>query len=401
MASNLPFYLQGTQTAGLFQPAPQTSLPPVTGNYIPGNGMAPYANQPQAGSSYIPSINMGMKAPQNSFNDSNYAKAHDILNSPSASAENKFWAQNLLGTLSGLSGGNLGAAGVTAQSSTNNQSGSEMTSLANKPFPTGPLDQYFGGQGYGGGGSGDIQSMGSNQNAQNGNKLPTTQSPLSNQNATPNFNTSSSLFTPQTTANPSYQPQQGGNMSGGQGGALQMQPASSQDALNAYKNTAGYQLTNAPGAYQQSPGYQYAMDQAIQQAQGNASAHGLLESGSALRGFNSAVQGVAAQDYGNWWNRQNQQFNDYQNRLAGLAGGNVGGDQAFALGQGMGANTMQTGSNVASLLGNQGAGGYGGMVNTGAALSNNINNAGAQQAQINSANQSTQLAGAVYNRGLF
>ncbi len=190
-------------------------------------------------------------------------------------------------------------------------------------------------------------------------------------------------------------------MSGGQGGVLQMQQSSPQDSVNAYKNTTGYQLMNDPNAYQQSPGYQYAMNEAMRNTQGNASARGLLESGSALRGMNNAIQGVAQQDYGNWWNRQNQMFGDYQNRLAGLAGGNVGGDQAYNLGQSQGAGSMQTGSNLASLFGNQGAAGYGGLVNTGAAQSNNMTNAGAQQAQVNSANQSTQLAGAVYNRGLF
>lgn len=186
-----------------------------------------------------------------------------------------------------------------------------------------------------------------------------------------------------------------------QGGVLQMQQANPQSGLEAYKNTTGYQLLNAPGAFQQSPGYQFAVDQAINQSQGNAAARGLLESGSALRGMNNAIQGVANQEYGNWWNRQNQLYGDYQNRLAGLAGGNVGADMANQLGQNLAAGTMQTGGNIGGLLGNQGAAGYGGLVNTGAAQSNNMTNAGAQQAQINAANQSTQLAGAVYNRGLF
>jgi hypothetical protein len=180
-----------------------------------------------------------------------------------------------------------------------------------------------------------------------------------------------------------------------------MQQASPQSGLDAYMNSTGYQLLNAPGAYQQSPGYQYAMDQAIGQTQGNAAARGLLESGSALRGMNNAIQGVAQQDYSNWWQRQNQQFGDYQNRLAGLAGGNVGGDMANQLGTNLAQGTMQTGGNIGGLLGNQGTAGYGGLVNTGAAQSGNMTNAGAQQAQINAANQSTQLAGAVYNRGLF
>ncbi len=190
-----------------------------------------------------------------------------------------------------------------------------------------------------------------------------------------------------------------------QGGQLQMQQANPQAAMNAYQNTPGYQMlgNDQTAQYQQSPGYQYAVNEALKQVQGQSSARGLLESGSALRAMTDRAQGMAQQDYGNWWNRQNQLYGDYQNRLQGLAGGSTGSQEAMQLGQTMGAGTMQTGSNIGSLFGNQGTAGMGGIINTGAAQSSNITNAGAQQAQVNAANQSTQLAGATLsqNRGLF
>ncbi len=188
----------------------------------------------------------------------------------------------------------------------------------------------------------------------------------------------------------------------GQPGVLQMQQANPQAALDQYKNTPGYQLLNAPGAYQQSPGYQYAMDQAMGQVQGAASAKGMLESGAVLKNMQQTASGLAQQDYGNWWNRQNQLYGDYQNRLQGLAGGPTGSADAMTAGANGAQANLQTGSNLGSLFGNQGTAGMGGIINTGAAQSGNMINAGQQQAQVGAANQSTQLAGATLAaKGLF
>ena len=202
--------------------------------------------------------------------------------------------------------------------------------------------------------------------------------------------------------------QQGGVLQGQQGaplgqpGALQMQQANPQSALDQYKNTAGYQLLNAPGAYQQSPGYQYAMDQAMNQVQQQAAGRGMLESGAVLKNMQQTASGLAQQDYGNWWNRQNQLYSDYQNRLQGLAGGPTGSQDAMTANTNAAQANLQTGSNIGSLFGNQGTSGMGGIINTGAAQAGNMINAGQQQAQVNAANQSTQLAGATLSQqGLF
>lgn len=196
-----------------------------------------------------------------------------------------------------------------------------------------------------------------------------------------------------------------GGSPGGQSGVLQMQAPNSQAALDTYKSTPGYQLLNAPGAYEASPGYQYAMNEAMNQVQNNASARGMLESGAVLKQMQQTASGLAQQDYGNWWNRQNQLYGDYQNRLQGLAGGPTGSQDAMTAGANAAQANLQTGSNLGSLFGNQGTSGMGGIINTAAAQSGNMINAGQQQAQIGAANQATQLAGATLannqNRGLF
>lgn len=194
-------------------------------------------------------------------------------------------------------------------------------------------------------------------------------------------------------------PGQGGN---GSTSNVQMQQADPNAALNQYQSTAGYQLLNSPGAYQQSPGYQYAMDQAMNQVQNGASARGMLESGAVLKSMQQTASGLAQQDYGNWWNRQNQLYGDYQNRLQGLAGGPTGSADAMTAGANAAQGNLQTGSNLGSLFGQQGTSGMGGIINTAAAQSSNMINAGQQQATVNSTNQATQLAGATLgSKGTF
>jgi hypothetical protein len=191
----------------------------------------------------------------------------------------------------------------------------------------------------------------------------------------------------------------------GQAGQTPMMQADPQNALNSYYNTPGYQLTEGAGArsqFQASPGYQWAVDQAMRQVQQNGASRGLLDSGAGLRAMTDRAQGMAQQEFGNWQNRQQQMFGNYQNQLAGLAGGPTGADQAYGMGQGMGANAMQTGSNIGSILANQGNSLFGGIVGAGGAQANNVTQAGNMQAQILAGNQATQLAAAVAaQKGLY
>jgi len=171
-------------------------------------------------------------------------------------------------------------------------------------------------------------------------------------------------------------------------GELDMLRATGQSVLaNNYFQTPGYQLLFGSGAaqldptlspaerYEASPGYQYLMDESLRQLQRGSAAQGLLESGSTQRDLLRTAQGLAQQDYGNWWNRLSGNYENYQNRLANLASAgmqNTGNQMAFGLGQGQAQGTLGTGANISSLLSNQGMAGLGAYTNTGAAMANNV-----------------------------
>ena len=61
--------------------------------------------------------------------------------------------------------------------------------------------------------------------------------------------------------------------------------------------------------FQESPGYQYVLDQALRGANRGANAQGLYGSGARANALTRTAAGLASQEYGNWYNR-----------LAGLAG---------------------------------------------------------------------------------
>ncbi len=176
------------------------------------------------------------------------------------------------------------------------------------------------------------------------------------------------------------------------GGAVPMGVNS--NALQNYYNTPGYQLTNSQDAvntFQTSPGYQFAVDQALGQVARQGASRGLLDSGAGLRALTDRAQGMANQEFNNWQQNQQNQYNQYQNRLQGLASGPTGSEQAFALGQGIGANNMVTGGNIGSILANQGNSLFGGIVGAGGAQAQNVSQAGNMQAQILGGNLQTQM----------
>lgn len=75
-------------------------------------------------------------------------------------------------------------------------------------------------------------------------------------------------------------------------------------------------------SFQQSPGYQFAFDEGVNAVDRAASARGMLNSGARLRELTRFGQGMANQEYGN-----------YMNRLAALAGiGQSATGQTAALG---------------------------------------------------------------------
>ncbi len=396
--ADVPYYLQGSQTGGVLQ----NLQPAQNGPYTPGQGMAPYANS-------LPSVApMGLEA----FRNANLGKfktsadlmsAYNALGATSTFASAPQTAGNAPPVAPPASGGITATPGGW-------MSPEELRAQTNS------LQTHLGTSGSGGGGGGGGMSMPSGAGANNGLNLsgaggnfPTGSTPDSLQQSSTPTSPTIGYQDPGGVNNTSTVGYQGAGQGGSQGqqGVLQMQQANPQSAIQQYQNTPGYQMLNDPNAYQQSPGYQYAMDQAMGQVQNGASARGMLESGSVLRDMQKTASGLAQQDYGNWWNRQNQLYGDYQNRLQGLAGGPTGSADAMTTGANLAQGNLQTGSNLGSLFGNQGSAGMSGIINTGAAQAGNMINAGQQQAQVQSANQATQLAGATLgaqqnqNRGLF
>lgn len=413
-------YLDGSQTGSLLSGQPVNSVP---SNYIPGQGTAPYSplmgtNSVQQGATQGASQPPGLaQAIQGAMsgNRIDMPRLQRILGYSNQQMDQLTQSGQLQsyiapynsgstiqnkGTLSTYSGNNVAGAASAGASGTTNTSGfpiigqqSPEEAARNAAIMNAPIDRSVQG-GTSSGGSGDQSKGGSGTTSPSdaGGGLGLGSGGVgqpSNQN--PSF--SPTQYSPGQPL--TFNPPQNITPQSGPPGSLDMHTASPQDALSQYQNTAGYQLLNAPGAYQQSPGYQFAVNDAMKQVQQNASSRGLLDSGNAMQSMLDRAQGMALQDYGNWWTRQSQQFNDYQNRLAGLAGGQTGGDQANALGQAQAQNNALTGSNLGSLFGNQGTAGLGGITGTAAAQANSINQAANQTAQVNAANQSTQLAGAV------
>lgn len=56
--------------------------------------------------------------------------------------------------------------------------------------------------------------------------------------------------------------------------------------------------------YEQSPGYQYLMDEGLGAVEARNANRGTGYSGGTNLDILRHAQGIAAQDYGNWWNRQ-------------------------------------------------------------------------------------------------
>lgn len=394
--ANVPFYLQGTQTAGLLQPQQnfgQGMLLPMGANSVT-QGALQGASPMGMGSAVQGAVGGGLDAMIREAAPYGQAAIDAAVARYNAGQTGVSSYPNQSGSASSTNPQTTGQDGLTVVG--------QPDAARNASIMGGPIGSGTSGSGGGGGraigtggGSGGGVPGGSPMGGPG--LLSNSASPVPGMSG-PNFAPTGAYPNTPTTSYSGAAPgtsQQGGTYYPQGGAGLQMQSDPSQ-AVNNYLQTPGNQLLGDPSMqrFQHSPGYQYAVDEALRQVQQGAASRGLLESGSVMRGMTDRAQGMALQDYGNWWNRQNQLFGDYQNRLAGLAGGPTGADQAYGTGQALGAGSLQTGANLGSLLGNQGNVGLSGIVGTGAAQANNMNNAGNMQAQINAANQSTRLAGA-------
>ena len=110
--------------------------------------------------------------------------------------------------------------------------------------------------------------------------------------------------------------------------------------------------------FQQTPGYQFQMDQGTQAVNAMAGARGGLNSGRTLQDLNRFGQGLA-----------NQEFGGYMNRLAGLTDMGMGaaGMQATA--------SQNAAAGVSNALAARGNAQAAGSIGVGNAISGGINNA--------------------------
>ena len=100
--------------------------------------------------------------------------------------------------------------------------------------------------------------------------------------------------------------------------------------------------SNFGNSFETSPGYEFVRDEGQRNLGNSFAARGGAFSGNALRALSQFNQGLASQEYGNWWNRG-----------AGLAGiGQTATNTGVAAGQNFanqfGANTMAAGDARAS-----------------------------------------------------
>ncbi len=125
----------------------------------------------------------------------------------------------------------------------------------------------------------------------------------------------------------------------------------------AGQQALGAMVPQVTGGFQGSPGYQFQQQEGMRMLNNRLAGMGLANSGQAQRAALQYSQGLAAQDYGNYWNR-----------LAGLAG--VG---QTAVGQGVQAGQQygQTAGNVMQNVGSALASGQAQQAN---AIGSGVNN---------------------------
>lgn len=134
------------------------------------------------------------------------------------------------------------------------------------------------------------------------------------------------------------------------GGLYNHMAQGGQNAYDAYLNATGANgaagSQAAAAAFQASPGYQYALDQALGAVQRTAAARGGLAGGNTTAGILNTANGLASQGYQQYVNNLGNAASSYGTGLAGQAQGLAGqanasqnlGTQLASLGQTYGQN---------------------------------------------------------------
>ena len=149
--------------------------------------------------------------------------------------------------------------------------------------------------------------------------------------------------------------------------------AAGNNALQALMGSGGLSSTQfAPGSssllsapnmanFQSSPGYNYQMQQMMNAVQNSASAQGSAIGGNTLQALQTNAQGLASQDYWNWYNAQTGLQNRGLNYLQALSGG---GQNAAAQTGAFGSQAAGNIANTITQAGNANAAGTIGVANS-------------------------------------
>lgn len=122
-------------------------------------------------------------------------------------------------------------------------------------------------------------------------------------------------------------------------------------ALNAYMGELGFGDSNFSSQFEQTPAYQFQVEQGEQGVRNNLSALGMRDSGAALKSLERFRQGLASQEYGN-----------YLSRLGGAAG--MGQTQS----QSLASVGNQYSQGISNSIANEGAARASGYIGAGNAM---------------------------------
>lgn len=125
------------------------------------------------------------------------------------------------------------------------------------------------------------------------------------------------------------------------------------------------------------PGYQFRMAEGQKALERSASARGFLDSGKALKSLSRYSQGVASDEFGNAWNRNQAENTGRFNRLASMAGvGQTAAQNLGSLGAQQAGQVGQYGDRMGGLYGAVGNANAAQGMATGNAVSNGFNTFG-------------------------
>ena len=132
---------------------------------------------------------------------------------------------------------------------------------------------------------------------------------------------------------------------------------------NALNMTGDLSGSNGPDAataamknYVPSPGYQWQLGEGLRAIDAGAAAKGMLRSGATLKAETAYGQGLASQDFGNYYNRLYNLSNQGQNSAAGQA------SASLKTGEGIAQTNTSAGAAQADIYGNA-AQGVGNSIN--------------------------------------